>query len=123
MHAKELCFATASYIVKGEEGTVHEVEEIRVNLKATTATFVFGDAIPASATLVMTIQYTGFLNNEMAGFYRSSYTNIHGESKIMASTQFESLDARLVNNMYIAQCPIEIFNLFSIFFIESMQFL
>lgn len=30
----------------------------------------------------------------MAGFYRSSYTNIHGESKIMASTQFESLDAR-----------------------------
>ena len=30
----------------------------------------------------------------MAGFYRSSYTDIHGESKIMASTQFESLDAR-----------------------------
>jgi puromycin-sensitive aminopeptidase len=30
----------------------------------------------------------------MAGFYRSSYTNIHGEPKIMASTQFEALDAR-----------------------------
>lgn len=36
----------------------------------------------------------GFLNNQMAGFYRSSYTDIHGESKIMASTQFEALDAR-----------------------------
>ena len=30
----------------------------------------------------------------MAGFYRSSYTDIHGKSKIMVSTQFESLDAR-----------------------------
>lgn len=30
----------------------------------------------------------------MAGFYRSSYTDIHGKSKIMGSTQFESLDAR-----------------------------
>jgi len=30
----------------------------------------------------------------MAGFYRSSYTDIHGNKKIMASTQFEALDAR-----------------------------
>lgn len=30
----------------------------------------------------------------MAGFYRSSYTDIHGQKKIMASTQFEALDAR-----------------------------
>jgi aminopeptidase N len=36
----------------------------------------------------------GFLNNQMAGFYRSSYTDIHGQKKIMASTQFEALDAR-----------------------------
>jgi puromycin-sensitive aminopeptidase len=43
---------------------------------------------------MLTIHYTGFLNNQMAGFYRSSYTNIHGQSKIMASTQFEALDAR-----------------------------
>ena len=30
----------------------------------------------------------------MAGFYRSNYTGIDGQSKIMASTQFEALDAR-----------------------------
>ena len=30
----------------------------------------------------------------MAGFYRSTYTDVNGASKIMASTQFESLDAR-----------------------------
>ena len=30
----------------------------------------------------------------MAGFYRSTYTDIYGNPKIMASTQFEALDAR-----------------------------
>ena len=96
MHCKELCFASASYLVKGTDD-VREAEQINVNFKANTVTFVFGDALPASASLVLTIKYSGFLNNEMAGFYRSSYTDIHGETKIMASTQFESLDARLVN--------------------------
>mmetsp|Transcript_42218 Transcript_42218/g.88662 ORF Transcript_42218/g.88662 Transcript_42218/m.88662 type:complete len:973 (-) Transcript_42218:176-3094(-) len=108
MHAKELCFSTASYVVVKDatddgdgDGTTTaneeekcEVEEIRVNKKSTTVTFVFGKALPANSTLILTIEYTGFLNNQMAGFYRSSYTDIHGKSKIMASTQFESLDAR-----------------------------
>lgn len=31
---------------------------------------------------------------QMAGFYRSGYTTVTGEAKIMASTQFEALDAR-----------------------------
>ena len=30
----------------------------------------------------------------MAGFYRSTYTDIDGNKKLMASTQFESIDAR-----------------------------
>ena len=96
MHAKELCFASASYVRTEGDATTSSVdaEEIRVNTKATTVTFVFGTAIPANSTIYLTIKYTGFLNNQMAGFYRSSYTNIHGETKIMASTQFESLDAR-----------------------------
>ena len=55
---------------------------------------VFEKDIPPSSSMTLEIVYTGFLNNQMAGFYRSSYTNIHGESKIMASTQFEALDAR-----------------------------
>jgi aminopeptidase N len=35
------------------------------------------------------------LNNQMAGFYRSTYQDaLTGEEKIVASTQFEALDAR-----------------------------
>jgi puromycin-sensitive aminopeptidase len=94
MHAKELCFISASYRVSGNESPAVEAQEINDNKKATTVTFVFPNSIPASSTIIMRISYMGFLNNQMCGFYRSSYQNIHGEKKIMASTQFESLDAR-----------------------------
>ena len=69
--------------------------QFRIGLKSTTATLVFAEKLPSNASnIVLTISYTGFLNNQMAGFYRSSYKDIHGVSKIMASTQFEALDAR-----------------------------
>lgn len=93
LHAKELCFASAEYTV-GDAPAI-KADEVHVNVKATTVTFCFGTPIPKDAeTLKLKIEYSGFLNNQMAGFYRSSYTDINGESKIMASTQFESLDAR-----------------------------
>ena len=57
--------------------------------------FVFGpDALPQKGSFILTVEYSGILNPDMCGFYRSQYTDIHGNKKIMASTQFESLDAR-----------------------------
>lgn len=96
MHAKELAFHSASY--RSAAATVDvaavEAEEIRTNLKATTVTFVFPQALPADSEVDITILYAGVLNNQMAGFYRSQYKDINGNNKYMASTQFESLDAR-----------------------------
>jgi puromycin-sensitive aminopeptidase len=40
------------------------------------------------------IKYRGILNGDMAGFYKSTYSDANGNKKIMASTQFEALDAR-----------------------------
>lgn len=95
MHAKELCFISASYTIDGGATAAPiKAEQISVNMKTTIVTFTFPGPIPASSKLLLKIEYIGFLNNQMAGFYRSSYTDIHGKSKIMASTQFESLDAR-----------------------------
>ena len=95
LHAKELCFVSAEYRVMGSEAKPTKASEINLNLTAHTVTFVFPDAIPDTAqTIVLSIEYSGFLNNQMAGFYRSSYKDINGNTKIMASTQFESLDAR-----------------------------
>lgn len=70
-----------------------ETSEIHVNLKATTVTFVFPEAFPVGP-VTLEIQYNGCLNDKMAGFYRSSYQDIEGNQKIMASTQFEPIDAR-----------------------------
>jgi len=103
LHAKELCIASAEYTVLVDESSdtandgssAVKADEIVLNVKATTVKFLFGQAIPSTASKIkLSIQFTGFLNNQMAGFYRSGYTDIAGNDKIMASTQFESLDAR-----------------------------
>ena len=71
LHAKELCISHAEYssVTTDDkaEGTGPVVaDEIVMNLKATTVKFVFGQDIPATATKIkLTIQFTGFLNNQM----------------------------------------------------------
>jgi puromycin-sensitive aminopeptidase len=40
------------------------------------------------------IKFSGVLNDKLHGFYRSTYTNAHGQEKTLATTQFESTDAR-----------------------------
>ena len=90
MHAKELSFWSCRCKHAGGES---EAVEIQVNIKETTVTFVFSEELKVGDA-VLEIVFGGLLNNQMAGFYRSGYDDIHGNRKIMASTQFESLDAR-----------------------------
>ena len=63
-------------------------------MKTTTVTFVFGEILPKSSTIVLEIHFIGSVNNQMAGFYRSNYKDTKGKDKVVASTQFEALDAR-----------------------------
>ena len=42
----------------------------------------------------MQIQFSGILNDKLHGFYRSTYKDADGQDKPLASTQFESTDAR-----------------------------
>jgi puromycin-sensitive aminopeptidase len=39
-------------------------------------------------------RFTGTLNDKLRGFYRSTYTDRDGELQLIATTQFESVDAR-----------------------------
>lgn len=106
LHAKELAFVAAEYKVlevspakdsnsDSIDNAVVKATEINANLKETTVDFVFEKGVPLDASKVLvSIEFVGFLNNQMAGFYRSSYTDIEGNTRIMGSTQFESLDAR-----------------------------
>jgi puromycin-sensitive aminopeptidase len=45
-------------------------------------------------TVFLHIVFSGVLNDYLQGFYRSKYT-VDGEDRYMATTQFESTDARL----------------------------
>ena len=50
---------------------------------------------PASpGTARLSLSFTGTLNDQLRGFYRSTYTDEDGEERVIATTQFESTNAR-----------------------------
>ncbi|KAL2350438.1 peptidase family M1-domain-containing protein [Cryomyces antarcticus] len=66
-------------------------------------TLTFDDPLPPSSEAVLSIRFSGTMNNIMAGFYRSRYKPVVPAAKsvprddefhYMFSTQFESCDAR-----------------------------
>jgi puromycin-sensitive aminopeptidase len=48
----------------------------------------------APGPCTLSCRFTGTLNDKLRGFYRSTYTGIDGEVQTIATTQFESVDAR-----------------------------
>jgi puromycin-sensitive aminopeptidase len=56
---------------------------------------IFHPATPiAPGPATLTCRFTGTLNDKLRGFYRSTYTDEAGETHTIATTQFESVDAR-----------------------------
>lgn len=68
-------------------------ERLTLDAVAQTVTIEFGATIAAGAYL-LDITYTGVLNDQLAGFYRSKYVTADGSAKYMAVTQFEATDCR-----------------------------
>ncbi|KNE60323.1 hypothetical protein AMAG_05720 [Allomyces macrogynus ATCC 38327] len=58
-----------------------------------TATLPIGATIGAGLDATLKIAYSGIMNDQMAGFYRSQY-EVRGATKYMGVTQFEATDAR-----------------------------
>lgn len=58
-----------------------------------TATFYFKDSFAKGSNITIEINFTGTLNDNMAGFYRSSYQH-EGQTKYLATTQMEPTDCR-----------------------------
>ncbi len=89
LNAIELTIHAASITTAGTKHIVSielDDETERLTLRSDTA-------LPAgSATL--SIAFDGVLNDQLHGFYRSSYTDDSGDEHIIATTQFQSTDAR-----------------------------
>ncbi len=93
LHSKEISILQASYDSKGENTQHLEASSISYDLKSNVVTIDFGSPL-ISGDGTLTLKFTGILNNQMAGFYRSQYETIDGQKRFMASTQLEALDAR-----------------------------
>ena len=66
---------------------------ISLDADAETATLDFGRVLsPGKAQLEM--EFTGVLNDRLVGFYRSEYQDAEGQTRYLATTQFEATDAR-----------------------------
>ncbi|KAM0440052.1 hypothetical protein ACHAPT_001155 [Fusarium lateritium] len=81
-------------IVEANGATVTSSPTLDYNKDTQTTTITFDQTIPAGQKARLTQRFTGTLNDEMAGFYRSSYKDEQGNTKYIATTQMEATDAR-----------------------------
>lgn len=94
LHSKEITVSNATFSsAAGGSSASPSLAEISYQLLDTTLTLRFSSPLPLGEG-VLKISYRGILNSDMAGFYKSSYADAEGKKKVMASTQFEALDAR-----------------------------
>eukprot|EP00930_Biecheleria_cincta_P105887 TRINITY_DN9895_c0_g1_i3.p1 TRINITY_DN9895_c0_g1~~TRINITY_DN9895_c0_g1_i3.p1 ORF type:complete len:886 (-),score=194.02 TRINITY_DN9895_c0_g1_i3:264-2921(-) len=92
LHAKELVISSAKFTASGSKSAM-KADEISLKIKDTTVTLGFIDVLPVGKG-ELEISFRGILNDQMAGFYRSQYTDSKGVKRYMATTQFEAIDAR-----------------------------
>ena len=91
MHASQLEVTKATLQRPGERPLPAEKIELLEDQQRLRLTF--RSSVPiGEATL--RLAFSGTLNDELAGFYRSRYTMSDGAQGYMAATQFEATDAR-----------------------------
>ena len=90
LHAKNLVLGAA---VVNASGTTLRSSEPVYDATYETATFAFDHALSLGAGTVE-IAFTGVLNDQLVGFYRSTFTDASGTVHTIATTQFEHSDAR-----------------------------
>jgi puromycin-sensitive aminopeptidase len=91
-------------VLNAAELAVSDVEVVAADGSTTSCTVSFDDeleqvvfrppsALPAGPCTI-TCRFSGTLNDKLRGFYRSTYTGPDGDTQTIATTQFESVDAR-----------------------------
>ncbi|GAB7359225.1 hypothetical protein MBLNU230_g5884t1 [Neophaeotheca triangularis] len=81
-------------IIKSGGSVVSSTPTLNYDEDSQTTKIDFDQTIPAGSKATLTQKFTGTLNDNMAGFYRSSYKDANGEEAYMATTQMEPTDAR-----------------------------
>lgn len=93
MHAHELEVQSATCTSLNSGGGAAVQATVSLDEKSQQLTLTFPTPLQKGAVNLQ-IEFTGILNDKMAGFYRSTYKGADGSQKVMATTQFEATDAR-----------------------------
>ena len=91
LNCVEIDIRSASIVMP--DGSRRQTEAIALDEETETATITFAEELQAGPT-ELSMEFSGELNDKLRGFYRSSYTDVDGNQRWMATTQFESTDAR-----------------------------
>lgn len=92
LNSNEIDIKAASVSAQGS--VVASNPDVSIDSDSQVATVKFADTIPAGSSAQLKLDFVGVLNDNMAGFYRSSYKTSDGQTKYLASTQMEPTDAR-----------------------------
>ena len=90
LNAAELEISGVTLRRNGSETSTHSV-----SLDADTETVIldFGRTL-SHGRAQLEMEFTGILNDRLVGFYRSEYQDAEGQTRHLATTQFEATDAR-----------------------------
>ena len=80
-------------VVLRHNGSSIPVHSLSLNEDTETVTLDFGQTL-AQGPAQLNMKFTGILNDRLVGFYRSEYQDTDGQTKYLATTQFEATDAR-----------------------------
>ncbi|RKP07532.1 peptidase family M1-domain-containing protein [Thamnocephalis sphaerospora] len=95
LNALELDVHSAKfYSTTGKTEQTYIASNVDLDTAKQTLTLTFPVPVPAGATGQLVIAFTGTINDQMCGFYRSSYTGSDGTKRYMGATQFAATDAR-----------------------------
>ncbi|KAF2265569.1 hypothetical protein CC78DRAFT_532246 [Lojkania enalia] len=92
LNANELKIHSTSVFAGGQ--LVTNAPEVVHDEDAQTTKIGLKQTIPAGSKASLTMTFTGTLNDNMAGFYRSSFKAADGSATYMATSQMEPTDAR-----------------------------
>lgn len=89
IHSKDIDIETVEYIYKKDQQFANKIS---YDTEKETATFHFKKSIKKGVGK-LSIVFSGVINDNLRGFYKSKYV-LDGETKHIATTQFEATDAR-----------------------------
>ncbi|KAF1836744.1 hypothetical protein BDW02DRAFT_566686 [Decorospora gaudefroyi] len=92
LNTNELSIHTTQ--VTAGEKVITKTPDLTTDHDEQTTKVSFDQTLPAGSKATLTMTFSGILNDNMAGFYRSSFKAEDGSTAYMATTQMEPTDAR-----------------------------